>query len=307
MEKPSFFPSLFQPSRPISFFFFSPFSSFPRPRKPSRRPVPFPSPFSSLRPKTIPRRPISFPRPAPPPLSHHQCHAGPARQGLLLSRVRRGLETESGLGTPRRGLLLARTRRLHAPAYKRRRPHPGTLPSRLRCFRFAQTLATAAAIVGVRRSSAESPFHHLPDDLEPHGGSHQGSEPCGLVLSLLLVLFARASSPAPPFRHAPPQACSARLGPAQTPQMSSRGRARAPRACHARFRAPDGRFGQVRPSRRRAPPPSFAAGRSAPPPFAPISPGRRILIRRPRLDSTRVKPNPYRSIVVLLQKSPSIL
>ena len=78
------FPLSFSAQPDHLFFFFSPFSSFPRPRKPSRRPVPFPSPFCSLRPKTTPRRPISFPRPAPPPLSHHHCHAGPARQAFLL-------------------------------------------------------------------------------------------------------------------------------------------------------------------------------------------------------------------------------
>ena len=109
------FPLSFSAQPAHLFFFFSPFSSFPRPRKPSRRPIPFPPPFSSLRPKTTPRRPISFPRPAPPPLSLHHCHAGPARQGLLLSHVRRGLEAESGLGTPSRSLLLARTPRQLLP------------------------------------------------------------------------------------------------------------------------------------------------------------------------------------------------
>ena len=100
MEKPSFFPSPFQPSRPISSFFFSLFSSFPRPRKPSRRPIPFPSPFSSLRPKTPPRAgPLPFPGPTRPPTpSFPPCHrqVGPTCRGLPLPRAPCGLCPESG-------------------------------------------------------------------------------------------------------------------------------------------------------------------------------------------------------------------
>ena len=71
-------------------------------------PAHLPSPFSFLLFSSRPSRPppahLLLPaRPAPPPLSHRHCHADPARQSLLLPRVRHGLK-ESSQGT--RGCVL---------------------------------------------------------------------------------------------------------------------------------------------------------------------------------------------------------
>ena len=87
--KSLFFPSPFQPLRPISSFSFLLFSSFPRPRKPSR-----------AGPKLSPARPSRH------PLSRTGRQAGPARRARPLPPAQAGLQLrESRPRTPRRGCL----------------------------------------------------------------------------------------------------------------------------------------------------------------------------------------------------------